>query len=71
MKYLQEMTINVLIRKQNSYTLRHGALRGRDSAIKPRKDMTHQEEAANRNGFKLVGFNSILHLGFGQELDIM
>ena len=45
--------------------------RGEDSAIKPRKDMTHQEEAANRNCFKVVVFKFIQLLEFGQKLDIM
>jgi hypothetical protein len=33
--------------------------------------MTHQEEAANRNCFKVVVFKFIQLLEFGQKLDIM
>ena len=45
--------------------------RDEDSAIKPKKNLTHQEEAANRNCLKVVVFKFIQLLGFGQKLDSM
>ena len=51
--------------------MRHGAKGAKNNAIKLRKDMTHQEEAANRNCFKVGVFKFIQLLEFGQKLDIM
>jgi hypothetical protein len=48
--------------------LRHGAKGAKNNAIKLRKDMTHQEEAANRNCFKVRVFKSIQLLEFDQKI---